>query len=628
MSPLEIEDASRKNVRIPGHDVKIRLTDLLFINTRSFQRLNHIKQLGFAYFVYPLALHTRASHCLDCLRVAQDFIDHLLFNLNHSTLLEDTESAQKLKQLQGDIEVIRTGALLHDIMHIPYAHTLEDENGVLAKGDKSQRINAFIARLGSEIEELLQSRSDLNHFADYRIFSFPSPNEYHSALRKAKNLLQNVKRILWTIALHDLIEQKITALKATAPQDLVYNEVKRLVEQESKDNSVKLLDANRYYIADLIGNTVSADLISYVLRDPELTGIDTKPGGWYRVFDYLELANDSSGRTRLVIKLTKDGEWRQDVFSAIIRILNARYDLTEQVTFHHAKLGASAMLGKLARLCDLLETEKLYEIGDEGLFKFLEQRIEEIKNGAIVTRTKRDAEGAERLLEALSKRRLHKRFHVVTQRMFNGIDLSVKYSKPENRAALEKRIESTFDLTPGSVIIFCPTASVTLKEAAALVAYEKRRPDGKFESVITPLNSNECLEFLRLEKGHATANRVTNVEEQYKGLWKLYVFVHPSIIAIYGHEIKQILNEELGTCANFDQSNLELMEEYRLSRDISEKLKQSRVAEIDRAQVIRQIPVTIQEISGRDENLSVTSIRAKLDAIVRSANERVSASKP
>lgn len=613
-----------KNVRVPGHDIKITLPELLFVNTIAFQRLNHIKQLGLAYFVYPFALHTRASHCLDCLHAAQEFINHLLINVENSTLLSEGKRGEILTQLKRDVETIRAGALLHDIMHIPYAHTLEDENGILVKGDKSQRINVMLDRLGSELDELVPEQLSHDHLANYRIFSFPDIVQFGAALRKAKTLLHDVRKILWTIALHDTVEEKIRALKAKdVPKGRMYNEAKRLVEEENKGNGAKLLEADQYYIADLIGNTVSADLISYVLRDPEFTGIDTKPGGWYRVFDYLEIAEDDSGRSRMVIKLTKDGEWRQDVFSAIIRILNARYDLTEQVTFHHAKLSASAMLGKIAYLCKLSETEDLYEIGDEGLFVLFERRIKEIRKGKVDDRTGEDADGAERLLRLLRQRRLHKRFHVVTQKRFQEIDLSRKYSVPQSRFDLEKKIEKTYGLKPGSIVLFCPTGTVTLKEAAALVAYERRKTDGEFESVISPLNSEECMEFLEVEKDESTAMRVRNVEEQYKGLWKLYVFADPSVIAIFGHEIKQLLNYELGTSSSFDQSNLDLMDEYKLSKEISEKVTESRVPELDRAEVFRKIPLAIKETSGRGEHFGVASIRAKLDTVVRSAYERV-----
>ena len=623
-----------KNFRVPGHDIKVSLSELLFINTAIFQRLNNIKQLGLAYLVYPFALHTRASHCIDTLHMAQQFIEHLKANIEHSTLLEKEKREEILEALDEDLETIRATAILHDITHIPYAHTLEDEICILSKGDKGKRINTMIKRLEEELKEFRPNNSSIN-LADYRIFSFPNSADFNKTLKHAKNILKDVKKVLWTIALHDRVEELVDAEKTQGTLvSKIYNKVKKKVEEETTirireisdpSENVKMLKAERYYISDIIGNTLSADLLSYILRDPELTGIETKPGGWYRILDYLEIVKDDVGRNRLVIKLTKKGEWRQDVFSTIIRILNARYDLTEQVYYHHAKLSASAMLGKLAYLCDLSEGEEgLYDVGDEGFFELLERRIEDIKEGKINSRTMRDAEGAEKLLKSLRCRRLHKRFHVITKIDFGRIDLSVEYSNPKNRWDLEEHIEGKYNLTPGSIILFCPKRKVSSKEATAMVAYEEK-PESGF--VVKPLNSPDCLSFLRKEKHPSLANRVENVQKQYEGLWKLYVFVDPIIIPIYGKEIKNTLDQKLGPSTSFDLSYLELMEEYKLSKEVAQKVTET-VPELDREEVFKNIPTAITQISGRDRKaLSVNWIKTNLGNIIQASKEMACSSK-
>jgi HD superfamily phosphohydrolase len=610
----------RKNFRVPNRDIKIRLSELLFINTKTFQRLNHIKQLGLAYLVYPFALHTRASHCLDCLDMAQSFIEKLRMNVEQSTLLNEEEKKELLERLEKDIDSIRAAALLHDIMHIPFAHTLEDENNIFQRGDKSKRINLMIDKIKDELDKIDPASADLERLANYRTFSFSNSGEFKDAVKRDKDLLEDVRKILWTIALHDDIERKIRAeIEARTPKNQVFQKVKRSIEENLK---VSILEAERYYIGDVIGNTISADLLSYILRDPEFTGIETKPGGWYRLLDYLEIVKDDVGRHRLTIKLTKNGEWRQDAFSTIIRILNVRYDLTEQVTYHHAKLSASAMLGKIAQLCSLSESNDLYEVGDEAFFKLLEKRIDDVKNGKIEDRTQEDAKGAKKLLESLRCRRLHKRFHVIHDKASpKGFNLSEKYSKPEDRLKLERKIER-LGLTPGSVIIFCPAMGETLKEAETLVTYEKVKPDGTLEPITLPLNSSECLKFLSEKRGKTTAMKVENVELQYEDLWTLYVFVDPLIIPIYGWEIKRVLNEELGSNPSFDMSYLELIEEYKLSNEIAKKVIEMRVPELDKPEVFKKIPVAITQISGRDrKETNIEWIRANLESIVKTAKE-------
>ncbi|MEM2839336.1 MAG: HD domain-containing protein [Thermoplasmata archaeon] len=76
------------------------------MESHEFQRLHDIKQLGLAYLVFPGAHHTRLEHSLGTYYVASRMCESLR--------LEESES-----------EVIRCAALLHDVGHAPFSHTLE-----------------------------------------------------------------------------------------------------------------------------------------------------------------------------------------------------------------------------------------------------------------------------------------------------------------------------------------------------------------------------------------------------------------------------------------------------------------------------------------------------------------------
>jgi len=81
------------------------------IDTRVFQRLRRINQLGMAYLTYPGAEHKRFIHCIGAMHLAGEVGRHL------SSMGEiDREEEQYIK----------LAALLHDLGHGPFSHTFED----------------------------------------------------------------------------------------------------------------------------------------------------------------------------------------------------------------------------------------------------------------------------------------------------------------------------------------------------------------------------------------------------------------------------------------------------------------------------------------------------------------------
>jgi HD superfamily phosphohydrolase len=124
-----------KRVRIPDVDVKLTAEEIAIAQTRQFQRLFYLKQLGLAYLVYPAATHTRGSHSIQCLHEASKILNAL-----------DPKPSPE----EGN--AVRAAALLHDIGHIPFSHTLEDEHAILPKHDRPERLAAALDLLKKELE--------------------------------------------------------------------------------------------------------------------------------------------------------------------------------------------------------------------------------------------------------------------------------------------------------------------------------------------------------------------------------------------------------------------------------------------------------------------------------------------
>lgn len=80
------------------------------IDTKEFQRLRRIRQMGLGSFTFHGAEHTRFGHSLGTLHIAKKMINHL------------ANSFPEINTFKTEILV---SALIHDIGHGPFSHTAE-----------------------------------------------------------------------------------------------------------------------------------------------------------------------------------------------------------------------------------------------------------------------------------------------------------------------------------------------------------------------------------------------------------------------------------------------------------------------------------------------------------------------
>lgn len=96
------------------------------MNSKAFQRLRRIRQMGLAEFVFPGATHSRFIHSLGCA--------HLMIRaIRHFNTFESTRSLLQTRYKDYGIPLERLlllAILIHDIGHTPLSHTLEDVLGL------------------------------------------------------------------------------------------------------------------------------------------------------------------------------------------------------------------------------------------------------------------------------------------------------------------------------------------------------------------------------------------------------------------------------------------------------------------------------------------------------------------
>jgi HD superfamily phosphohydrolase len=398
-----------KTIRDAVHgDLDFTADELAVIDTETFQRLRQIKQLGAACLVYPSATHTRFEHSLGTCGVAKKMVAAVRRNCGEQAISAEDE------------RLIGVYALCHDITHIPFGHTIEDERRVFPRHDQNTaRIDYFLERtdLGLVLAKL--------------------------GLRREVESLMKKRRLV-----------------ADGPT----------------------------FHYDIVSSTICADLLDYLERDSYFTGLSQQYDE--RLFKYFIVEGGS-----LAINLIRGGLFRMDALSETLNVLRMRYVLSERVYYHPAKNAASAMISKALELCigagrKPLSERSFYDVGDEGFLRIL-------MAGPVTARY---------LVERFLARRLYKRAYLVSRRSLASTERFTGFHFDAGRRAdAEKWLARKLHVPFRSVIVYCPSSAMQLREANALFKLAQGEPPR------------------RLEDNH----EIEDLKHRQERLWKFFVFLDP-----------------------------------------------------------------------------------------------------
>ncbi|KAA1479101.1 HD-domain/PDEase-like protein [Dentipellis sp. KUC8613] len=111
-----LEEVMARRLRDPIHDyIELHPKVWQVIDTKHFQRLRSIKQLGTSYYVWPGASHNRFEHCLGVAYLARIMIEHLV------------KSQPELAITARDVECVELAGLCHDLGHGPWSHVWDNQ---------------------------------------------------------------------------------------------------------------------------------------------------------------------------------------------------------------------------------------------------------------------------------------------------------------------------------------------------------------------------------------------------------------------------------------------------------------------------------------------------------------------
>lgn len=274
----------------PVHgDIYLNALEVKIVDSEPMQRLRRVRQLGTTHLVYPAATHTRFSHSLGAVRAVQDLLDAVWDqqtrpNCSPGLLQEWRDEKGLVEHFARATVLARLGGLLHDLCHLPFGHSVEDDLELLTPHDENE-----------------------DRFDD-----------------------------LWALMPGDVKRAIAGELK-----------IELLPLILSKTKSSKAHKSLYPWASDIVGNTICADLIDYLPRDHLYTGLPIALGHRFLEAFYVTSRHSPTNPQRMALMLHRGGHERIDVATELLKYLRYRYELSERALVHHAKLAADAMIGRL-----------------------------------------------------------------------------------------------------------------------------------------------------------------------------------------------------------------------------------------------------------------------------------------
>ena len=523
----EFMDPVHQSVQFTERELKV-------IDHPAFQRLFRIYQLGQTHLVFRGATHHRGDHALGATAVAEKLITVFERSYDRDKVLKDQARDDPAKQqnptppepawqidkplTRCEITFLRLAVLLHDIGHVAAGHTLEDELGFLEAHDELNRLEfifdredwagVIITDIGNHAPETLTLRQLVD--AEF------SGNAEETGLQKtATEILMGI-----------IAKDKEAAELA-----------------HGKQSKIRLT-----LLQDLVGDTVCVDLIDYLERDWRNIGKPKKLDS--RLFEYLEIRTRERTKDSHVVvnlKSTPYGGHRNDAVSAVVELLEQRYQLWEVALLHRTKLAATAMLERAlaeqADACGLFDlTSKaqasiqqqllkdIVELSDSELYLALKRAEWTGSPGTSTSGTNGDGNETipgRDLFWRLHQRILHKEVITIendpaAQQVSERL-APLRGERPERLEAAKRRLESLrvlekdFDAYPGAFALYIVPFGIGEKLAKVRVLYRDN---------VYPLSELEDSSHNEISGGHLSAQL-----KRFRGLWRATLFAAPEVHA-------------------------------------------------------------------------------------------------
>jgi len=210
--------------------------ELELVQDEVFTRLKNIKQLGFVSYVYPSATHTRFEHSIGTLSITWEMMKRLLRKF------EDNKDTQIVSLFTDDvIQSLRIAALIHDLGHGPFSHSLE---------------------IALKYLDINFDHDDLTSY--FLTLDLGSPYKCKSIELACQTLEQmgNSKLLAFRQSLNKLLKPELRLL------------ILSILNSDFESDSIpQEFEKIHIFLHDMIKGDIGSDRIDYLLRDTYFTGL-------------------------------------------------------------------------------------------------------------------------------------------------------------------------------------------------------------------------------------------------------------------------------------------------------------------------------------------------------------------
>lgn len=299
------------------------------IDTDIFQRLRRIEQTSMRC-LYPAASHDRFIHSIGVYNLAKVAIQSVEKSIQrNATKLRDNVPEPRIRQHINFC--FKMAALLHDVGHAPFSHTLEDFFGIenvedTMELDSSRRkrkknlirilcteVQAYKKEIGMTGEEIEKEEIEFTR-------DLSRANAASHELMSAIVVLQSFKKPINELAKNFGIDENIS-----------FEFVARCITGAQYEDTVRQEIGYCNCVIRLLNSSIDVDKLDYISRDSSISGYDNMKIDVYRLLKALVVDVYKNADNKEILTLA----FGKNAISVVENVIISRNSLYTWVYAHH-----------------------------------------------------------------------------------------------------------------------------------------------------------------------------------------------------------------------------------------------------------------------------------------------------